>query len=191
MHHSVCVGGTSILRKTGRLAIGVRRTYVWMINIKIKFSLYWIRRWKCSLRWSGSVNTLQIRQNGKKAVVINDSWKRQQIILLDLTAHLPFFYGHVEEVIIVFITAGVEMVMQLHGLSSQLLREFFAKLPGTLSLQSAAYESVWSGRRRKRWGSYGKIKGDWGRRKRLPLSSPLAFWPPLTLPISLICRMQA
>ena len=41
------------------------------------------------------------------------------IILLDLTAHLPFFYGHVEEVIIVFITAGVEMVMQLHGLSSQ------------------------------------------------------------------------
>lgn len=78
MHHSVCVGGTSILRKTGRPAIGVRRTYVWMINIKIKFSLYWIRRWKCSLRWSGSVNTLQIRQNGKKAVVINDSWKRQQ-----------------------------------------------------------------------------------------------------------------
>lgn len=40
-----------------------------------------------------------------------------------------------------FITAGVEMVMQLHGLSSQLLREFFAKLPGTLSLQSAAYRS--------------------------------------------------
>ena len=184
MHHSVCVGGTSILRKTGRLAIGVRRTYVWMINIKIKFSLYWIRRWKCSLRWSGSVNTLQIRQNGKKAVVINDSWKRQQYNIT--------WPNSTSSVFLRSRGRGYHRVYYCRSRNGDAIAwVIFAKLPGTLSLQSAAYESVWSGRRRKRWGSYGKIKGDWGHRKRLPLSSPLAFWPPLTLPISLICRMQA
>lgn len=43
-------GGTSILRKTGRLGIGIRRTYYQYKNW-VKKSLYLIWGWKCSFRW--------------------------------------------------------------------------------------------------------------------------------------------